>query len=336
MMLTPLPHQSEIALFLSAPKAYWDGSDTVRLKHTPTSWVFLTDRFAYKLKKPVRCGSEDFSTLEYREKASREELRLGRRFAPRVYLSVVSVKRAVHGGLSLRGTGSVVDWILEMRRLDERQSLAWLLETGAVRREMIESLAAQLADFYANQPPISLKSENFIATLRERVEANYRQLLVSSADPTAFERAYRAQLDFLSHMGSGFARRVCDGRIVDAHGDLRPEHIYFDGSPALIGCITGTEKMRWSDVADDLALLAMECDRRGACDVGSQIKECYISQSGDSIEDRLFAFYKCYRAFGRAATLASWSDGDTTESDEAVRAMAQYLRVASEYANSLE
>jgi uncharacterized protein len=303
MMLTPISQHAEIAIFLSRPKSYHDGSATVRLRQTPTSWIFLTDHFAYKLKKPMRCGSEDFSTLELREKAFREELSLGRRFAPRVYLSVVSVKRANHGGLSLRGTGSVVDWLLEMRRLNERHSLAWYLETGEVRREMIERLAAQLTDFFTDQPPISLKADDFIATLRGRIEAHYRQLLVHNVDLTGLETTHRAQLEFVSQRAGDFSQRVCDGRIVEAHGDLRPDHIYLDEEPTFIGCITGNEVMRWSDVADDLALLAMECDRQGAAEVGNRIKECYIIQSGDVIDNDLFTFYKCYRAQGRAATL---------------------------------
>lgn len=333
MMLTPLPQHSEVARFLSLPTAYGDGSESVCFRQTRTSWIFLTERFAYKLKKPVQYEAEDYSTLELREKAFREELRLGQRLTPHVYRSVVGVKQPARGGFSLWGAGAVVDWVLEMRRLDERQSLARLIEAGEVRREMTERVAEQLTQFYANQPPISLKADDFLAMLNQRIETNYRQIVTHIGDATSLNAAHRAQVEFLSRMNRDFAQRVCDGRIVEAHGDLTPEHVFFDQSPAFIGCTTGPEDMRPTDVADDLATLAMECDRRGAPEFGAQLKDCYIQQSGDSFEDHLFVFYKCYRAHRRAASLLccrSCSESADTSDDP-----AQYLRIASEYAETL-
>jgi len=65
----------------------------LKLKQTHVSWVVLTGRFAYKIKKPVRYDFIDASTLERRRSLCEEELRLNRRFAPDLYVDVVPITR---------------------------------------------------------------------------------------------------------------------------------------------------------------------------------------------------------------------------------------------------
>ena len=55
------------------------------------SWVFLTGRHAYKVKKPVKLPFVDFGTLRLRRHYCREELRINRRLAPDLYLAVVPI-----------------------------------------------------------------------------------------------------------------------------------------------------------------------------------------------------------------------------------------------------
>jgi aminoglycoside phosphotransferase family enzyme len=70
--------------FLGSPEGYGEPTATVERRETHMSWVFLTDRYAYKLKKPVRARSLDFSTLAARKFYCEEELRLNRRLAASV------------------------------------------------------------------------------------------------------------------------------------------------------------------------------------------------------------------------------------------------------------
>ena len=48
------------------PTAYPEPASRVDLVQTHISWVFLTDRFAYKVKKPVDLGFLNFTTLRRR------------------------------------------------------------------------------------------------------------------------------------------------------------------------------------------------------------------------------------------------------------------------------
>ncbi len=85
---------------LLQPAAYPDRPSQVPLRQTHISWVFLTDRFVYNIKKPVAFGFLDFTTLQARRFFCHEEVRLNRRLAPQVYLGVtvsVGARRAVLG-----------------------------------------------------------------------------------------------------------------------------------------------------------------------------------------------------------------------------------------------
>ena len=81
------------------------------------SYAFLTDRHAFKLKKPVRYDFLDFSTLEARRLDCEEEVRLNRRLAENVYLGTVPVRVLDSDELQIGGTGRTVDWLVKMRRL---------------------------------------------------------------------------------------------------------------------------------------------------------------------------------------------------------------------------
>src|SRR5690242_7856646 len=71
------------------PACYPHHVGRIRVIETHISWVLLTGRFAYKIKKPVNLGFVNFSTLRLRRRYCLEELRLNRRFAPGLYLDVV-------------------------------------------------------------------------------------------------------------------------------------------------------------------------------------------------------------------------------------------------------
>ena len=105
--------------FLSRPDAYDPRPADVMRRETHMSWVFLTGDRVYKLKKPVHFPYLDFSTLERREAACCADRRLNRRLAPDIYLGVVPLLETIRG-LSIGGEGKPVDWLVMMKRLDER------------------------------------------------------------------------------------------------------------------------------------------------------------------------------------------------------------------------
>src|SRR3982751_325923 len=115
----------------------------VEVQQTHISVVFLTERFAYKLKKPVNLGFLDFSTPEKRRHYCDEEVRLNRRLAPHVYLGVVPVTLA-GGEARFEGDGEVIDWAVKMLRLPAEATLERRLERGELGEAAVVALAEKV------------------------------------------------------------------------------------------------------------------------------------------------------------------------------------------------
>ena len=119
---------------LSRPESYPEETAAVEVVQTHMSCVFLTDRHAWKLKKPVRHDFLDFSTLEARRADCEEELRLNRRLARDVYLEIVPLTFTSDGALRLGGDGEVMEWLVKMRRLPAQLMLDHAIRHGNVAR----------------------------------------------------------------------------------------------------------------------------------------------------------------------------------------------------------
>jgi aminoglycoside phosphotransferase family enzyme len=240
-------HDSAVALDLSQqlvrslrnPCAYREKTNAVVLIETHISWVFLTDHFAYKLKKPVRFGFLDFSTDELRRQACENEVKLNRRLAPGVYLGVIPVVKTARDGIAIGREGTPVDWVVQMRRLPVDASLDVLMRDGRILAPAIEQLAKTLSAFYENLPPIMVTVDGFRKSIERHVTANREELIAGThhLDKTEIQRVHEAQLRILKLAPDLLDDRVRNGRIVEGHGDLRPEHIYFTPSPVIIDCV---------------------------------------------------------------------------------------------------
>ena len=229
-----------------------------------------------------------------------------------------------------------------MRRLDDRRTLKALL-TGPAQREDSESqirmVATHLAKFYATQAPLTVRTTEFRDNLRRHIEENERQLLQiasSAADRHTIHLVHSTQKRFLVTYADLFDNRVRDGRIVDGHGDLRPEHIYLYNQPLVIDCVEFNAEYRTNDILDELAFLAMECDRLGERQVGQTLFEAYARASKDIPPVRLLAFYKAYRACVRAKVNALRSQQEATpQAAFSLESEREYLVLAENYVRDL-
>ena len=68
------------------------------------------------------------------------------------------------------------------------------------------------------------------------------------------------------------AKRVRDRRIIDGHGDLRPEHIWLGDPVKIIDCLEFNPRLRAVDPFDEIAFLSLECERLGAGWAGEYIR----------------------------------------------------------------
>ena len=327
----------EIVRLLSQPEAYSPPSRAVRLVETHISWIFLTDDWAYKLKKPVRFDFLDFSSPHARRLACEDEVRLNRRLAPQVYRRVVPVTWDERFGLELDGLGTAVDYVVKMRRLPSEAALDELVRHRQLRPEQRESLVTYLIDFYRHLTPAAVSPREYLEHLAAHCQANFTDLL-SHLGPGC-EPQVRRVCDALSRYVAlyrdTFCERVMDGRIVEGHGDLRAEHIYLEGPPAVIDCVEFSRELRQVDVLDELCFLAMDCERLGCHRLGEHLIGAYESACRDHPSPSLLSYYKGYRAVVRAkvaALRASQLEFDDVRSNRDVH---QYLTWAEHYTNAL-
>jgi len=293
---------------LRDPGIYPDHPATVEVIETHFSWVFLTPHLVYKLKKPVRYHGLDFTTLAARRHNCAQEVALNRRLAPAVYLGVAALTRTDAGRVEFDGPGRVLDWLVVMRRLPAAAMLDAALRAGAVDPAAVDRIAALLAGFYRNAAPAPLDPDAYRDRLAATMADNRAVLGAAAGLDQDLVAALSAwQEEFLrDHRALPGARA---GHLVDAHGDLRPEHVCLAPEPAIIDCLEFDAELRRLDPLDELAYLALECERLGAVGIGNRILAQYQTATGDRCPTELMDFYRTFRACVRAK-IAIWHLAD--------------------------
>jgi aminoglycoside phosphotransferase family enzyme/predicted kinase len=274
------PDQDEIVDFLSSDTAF--GGEPVRHVQTHLSHVFLAGDRAWKMKRAVRFTFVDFSTADLRRASSEREVLLNRRTAPALYLGVVPVTWDGRN-LAVAGQGEAVDWLVEMRRFDERALLSRCARSGRLTRDVAASLAEHVIAFHDTAERRTDKGG--AATLRSTardVAANLVRyagtVLRREAIDSWAERIDRtllgneALLD--GRRDAGFVRRC--------HGDMHLANIcLLDGEPILFDCIEFNDDFSCIDVMYDLAFLLMDLIHHGASAMAGLVLNRYLSATAD-------------------------------------------------------
>jgi aminoglycoside phosphotransferase family enzyme len=324
--------------FLTRPAAYPHAASDVSRRESHMSWIFLAGNRAYKLKKPVRFPYLDFSTIDRREAACRAELRLNRRLAPDVYLGVEPLVATDHG-LTIGGEGTPVDWLVVMRRLDESQTLEHAIQARTVEPWQIDRLAATLIEFYRHAHRIFLPEIVQLSEWRLSLSYNRRILLDPKLGmPCGLVRYVdHVQERFLERRQRLLTSRIRSRKIVDGHGDLRPEHIWLGDPVRIIDCLEFNPRLRAVDPFDEIAFLSLECARLGSVRTGAYLKRRVSRGLRDGLSDELFLFYRCHRATLRARlAIAHLLEPNPRTPEKWPRQARTYLRLAAADARCLE
>jgi aminoglycoside phosphotransferase family enzyme len=334
----PVAIESKVAA-LRQPAAYAGQPGPVEVIETHMSWVFLAGPMAYKLKKPVRYGRLDFRTLEARRFFCMEELRLNRQLAESVYLDVIPLRLDAGGALRIDAAGTVVDWLVMMRRLAPEFMLDRMLEELRVSAGDVRALATRLVAFYRSLPPVPIDRWQYLNRLAGEIDECERELCDPAFDLEAdpVHSLCDRLRSLLKQRGDLFAARVAAGKVIEGHGDLRPEHIYLGTPPAIIDRLEFSADLRILDVVDELGFLALECERLGSPELGRLLLETYRQLTGDTAGEPLIHFYQCLRACTRAK-ITIWHLREARYHDSAkwpARAR-QYLGLAARHMQSCE
>lgn len=324
---------TEVLTFLSDPATYAEGTGRIELRETHISRVFLTDEYAYKVKKPVRFDFLDFSTLAQREHFCRRELLLNRRLAPDVYVDVLPIVRS-EGRLQFGGDGEVVEWCVQMRRLPQGDMLDERVRRGEARESDIDRVMDVLCPFFTEAATGEEISDAATpGALEANARGNFESLESLPSEGGAIDHVAQveaAQLGLLALRPDLFQERIAAARIRDGHGDLRAEHICLHDPPVVFDCIEFNDRFRYNDVISELSFLAMDLEFLAAPELGRYLLQEYQRRTGDRPPAALVGFYKSYRACVRSKVEALRAA--ETEPDRArdpLNRAARFLQLAA-------
>jgi aminoglycoside phosphotransferase family enzyme/predicted kinase len=290
---------------LSQPAAYPVPVPRVEVCQTHISVVFLAGDTVYKVKKPVRFGFLDFSTLALRRQYCDAEVRLNRRLAPDVYLGVVPVTQD-GSGLRFEGTGAPVEWAVKMRRLPEEASFAQRILRGEIGDPQVAALARRIAGFHraaeTNRHIASFgRFEVVTRNLRENIEIAGPMVGQTMSVPVHERLVDLTERALASHRAL-IESRAARGMPRDTHGDLHLDHVYLfpesrpPGDLVIVDCIEFNERFRYADPIADMAFLAMDLEFHGRWDLARTFCDTYFLESGDAEGRALLPLYLSYRA----------------------------------------
>ncbi|HUL37526.1 MAG TPA: hypothetical protein VLW47_07560 [Thermodesulfobacteriota bacterium] len=320
------------------PEIYPDHPQAVKFIETHISLLFLTGNHVYKVKKPVDFGFLDFTTLGKRKFFCEQEVKLNRRLSPTIYLGVVTITKEGNR-IMLDGKGELVEYAVKMRQIPEEFLMDKLLEKKQVTPRMIEAVSEKLVKFYfAAESNDLIQSFAKPERVKQDTDENFEQTekyIDVTIPGQVYEAVKNRTNEFFRTKGKIFHQRIATDRIRDCHGDLRLEHIFWGDEISIFDCIEFNERFRYTDVAADIAFLAMDLDYHSRQDLSEHLIRTFIGESGDQELVEVLGFYKCYRAYVRGKVESFRLDDPHIpggEKKEALKRAQKYFDLAYRYA----
>ncbi len=289
---------------LLRPDVYSHETGAIRLVETHSAWVVLTGQYAYKIKKPVNFGFMDFSTLEKRHFYCTEEVRLNQRFAPDIYLGVVSIT-GTRTQPQLDGDGTLLDYAVRMRQFPANSLLSDLAAARELHATHIDQLVHSISEFHHKAARATAEDDfGDPADIHHWVRENFQHiqpLLIASDNPDTVEQLRQWSEDSYVRLTDALQLRKDTGAVRECHGDLHLGNItLIDGRVTPFDCIEFNPHLRWIDVFSEVAFLLMDLDDRGQTQFANRFLNAYLQDSGDYDGLGVLRYYLVYRAMVRA------------------------------------
>ena len=332
--------QKQIVDALLKPEAYNEDPGSIELVQTHISFVFLTKRFVYKMKKAVNFGFLDFTTLEKRRFFCGKELELNRRLCSDMYLEVVPINSG--DGIKIKGPGETVEYAVKMKRLPQETMMSKLIEENKVTPALVDRIAKTLTAFHLkSETNRQISTFGSLAIIGANWQENFvqtQEYINKTISASAFELIRGSVEGFMKNSAQLFKKRITESRIRDCHGDIHSDNIFVTAKIYIFDAIEFNERFRYCDVASDIAFLAMDLDYKQRHALSAFFVEKYVTYSGDRELLYFLPFYKCYRAYVRGKVVSFKLKDPNVRSAEkrkAKKEAAAYFKLAATYAKSL-
>ena len=267
-----------------------------KIIETHISRVYITEKFAYKQKKPVNFGFVDYTTLQKRIFFAKKELSLNRRACSGVYLDLAELRQKKNKiFIGFKG-GRLIDVLVRMKRVENKNFLDNILKNddngGFANEKTLKKIAKKIYLFHTTARTSKRISkfgdkkiykanwdDNFLI-IKDEKEKNEKEkrggtdlffaLQKKISVPHSADRVAASYSSFLSSaLFSEFTHlRKEGGFIRDVHGDLRMEHIAVLDARRISGiclmdCVEFDERYRCQDIYLDIAFLLMDFEFNG-------------------------------------------------------------------------
>ena len=280
----PASDQARLIAALRTPSVFGDGCEHVSVLETHISYVLLTGKHAYKIKKSVSLGFLDFTTLAARRFYCEQELKLNRRLAPALYLDVVAITGTIDAPI-LGGDGPALEYAVKMREFPQEALASLLLSRNELGAADIDVLAAKVSAFHATievaGPDSAFGRPDDVLRFALQNFSQIRPLLGAPAERADLDAlALWAEHEHKVHY-TAFSERQRGGFIRECHGDLHLGNIArIDGEITIFDCIEFNDAMRWIDVMSEVAFTVMDLQDRGRGDLGQRFLNAYLEITG--------------------------------------------------------
>jgi uncharacterized protein len=255
---------------------------------THASIVFLAADRVLKIKRAIKLPFLDYSTLERRKDACKEELAVNARNAPAIYRRIVPITREADG-LALDGKGSPIEWAVEMARFDEKRTLDHLAAAHAIPPGVADELAEAMRASHARAP--AGDGAQWLASIGPIIDRNTQKFREQRTLPIRdIDRLHELSHRHLRNHLELLQQRAAAGLVRRCHGDAHLANIVMiDGKPILFDAIEFDPVIATTDLLYDLAFPVMD----------------FLHYGDEGAANRLFNFYlqRGWRDHGDALVL---------------------------------
>lgn len=349
--------EPDLAAGLRRAEAYPHAVADIEVVETHISWVFLTGKLAYKVKKPVTLPFLDFSTLAARKRFCEAELALNRRLAPELYLDVVPIGGAP--GAPRVGVEPAREYAVQMRQFPSGARLDRALAANAVDASAVVAFAERLAAFHDELPALGTDSpdaaaravvvgaranvselEALLGSARGSADASAARADSAAADATAAQLAAAAAWteQQCAALLPVLAQRYRAGAHRDCHGDMHLQNlVVLDGKVVAFDALEFDPALRATDRASETAFVVMDLLAHGRANLAFPFLTRYLETGGDYDGLRVLRFYLVQRALVRAKVhalrprRAGGNDGNDGN-DRRTPGMPDYVALAARLA----
>jgi aminoglycoside phosphotransferase family enzyme len=257
-----------------------------------------------------------------------------------LYLEVVPINKS--NIIKMKGDGKTIEYAVKMKRIAQEKMLSKLLEEKKVDNKLIDRIAKIIAEFHSKaETNERISYFGSLAAIEINWKENFdqtREFINETISLKDFKSVHKEIEGFMKRNVGIFEKRISEGRIKDCHGDIHSGNIFVADRIFIFDAIEFNERFRYSDVASDVAFLAMDLDFKGRTDLSNFFADKYAEYSADPELARLLPFYKCYRAYvrGKVVSFKLKDPSISAQEKEAAKKEAKsYFQLAATYSRNL-